>query len=204
MLQFGSSVPFVTAQTGPSPLCPGLTPCLQHPLLGRVRWPRDPSIGASMALMGATYPSIWGGSSNSLKSQRCGSKSSSCHTLLTCTCQDLYPWRTIRATWWMLCKGWRVNVCKWQTKRNLNRNANTCPPHSCTLHLGPAAVVMDSNHSERLHIKAALLKYTALQIPSNSATTSHRRQKTWWRGTGPECDHSCWLRKCNFLILTWK
>ena len=46
---------------------PRPTPRLQQCLWGRVMQSRDLSIGACMAPMGPTYPSIWAGSSNSLK-----------------------------------------------------------------------------------------------------------------------------------------
>lgn len=51
--------------------------------------------------------------------------------------------------------------------------------HTHTLHLSlTAEVVRGQNHSEWVHIKAALLRCTVLQIPSRSATKSYRREKT--------------------------
>lgn len=46
------------------------------------------------------------------------------------------------------------------------------------LHLSlTAEVVRGQNHSEWVHIKAALLRWTVLQIPSRSAAKPYRRQK---------------------------
>lgn len=79
----------------------------QHPGRGTVSGvesggPGTSSIGACMAPMGPTYPSVCEGSSNSLKHRPAALNHQSV-THIAHTWWDLYPCRTITVTYWILC-----------------------------------------------------------------------------------------------------